>query len=82
MNIGLLKFGFIQTGLSILQNGKLPQFIPDYVIASMFDVNNTSPSPCIENLRNGLKKFCIFQVQSFNFCKKNVLDFIIWKKTK
>ena len=34
MNIGLLKFGFIQTGLSILQNGKLPQFIPDDVIAS------------------------------------------------
>ena len=67
MDIGLLKFGFIQTALSILQNGKLPQFIPDDVIALMFDVNNTSPSPCIENLRNGLKNVGIFQVQSFKF---------------
>ena len=54
--------------LSILQNGKLPQFIPDDVIASMYDVNKKGWY---------LKEVGIFQVQSFNFCKKkHVLDFI------
>ena len=75
MDIGLLKLGFIQTGLSILQNGKLPQFIPDDVIASMFDVNNTSPSPCIENLRNGLKKLVSFRYKVLIFVKKTCNGF-------
>ena len=52
----------MHTGLSILQNGKLPQFVPVDVIDAIFDVNSTLP--CIENLRNGLKKIGIFQVKS------------------
>ncbi|XP_028415611.1 uncharacterized protein LOC114538969 [Dendronephthya gigantea] len=49
-------------GLSILQNGKLPQFIPPDVISALFDVN--VKLACIENLRTGLKKVGIFQICS------------------
>ena len=31
----------MHTGLSILQNGKLPQFVPVDVIDAIFDVNST-----------------------------------------
>ena len=54
---------YVHTGLSILQNGKLPQFVPPVIISEMF--NENCKLPCIESLRIGLKKVGIFQVRSF-----------------
>jgi hypothetical protein len=50
-------------GLSVLQNGKLPQFLSKNIIGGIFDPNCTSQS--LINLRKGLGKVGIFQVGIF-----------------
>ena len=53
----------ICVGLSILQNGKLPQFMSEDMTNAIF--NNTSP--CLVNLTKGFKKVVIFQVIRIGF---------------
>ncbi|XP_070560094.1 uncharacterized protein [Ptychodera flava] len=50
----------IVIGLSILQNGKLPQFMNSNTVEELF--HSSDPSPCILNLRNGLAKLGIYQI--------------------
>ena len=52
--------------MSVLQNGKLPQFLPENVIGAVFDPDNMLQS--LINLRKGLEKVGIFQVMNFIFC--------------
>ena len=47
-------------GLSVLQNGKIPQFIPEEVLNEV--VQGPSSSPCIKNFQNGLRKVGILQL--------------------
>ena len=49
-------------GLSVLQNGKIPQYIPEEVLNAI--VQGTSLSPCINNLQNGLRKVGILQLMT------------------
>ena len=49
-------------GLSVLQNGKIPQFIPEEVLNEI--VQGPSLSPCINNLQNGLCKVGILQLMT------------------
>ena len=48
-----------------MQNGKLPQFLPENVIGAVFDPDNMLQS--LINLREGLEKVGIFQVANFIF---------------
>lgn len=47
-------------GLSVLQNGKIPQFLPEEILNTIVD--EASLSPCITNLRKGLCKVGILQL--------------------
>ncbi|XP_028406386.1 uncharacterized protein LOC114528865 [Dendronephthya gigantea] len=47
-------------GLSVLQNGKLPQFLSEDTIDRIFDPECTSQS--LINLQNGLEKLGLFQI--------------------
>ena len=48
-------------GLSILQNGKLPQFLGEQFIQEIF--NSAHPSPCMLSLHHGLAELGIYQVR-------------------
>lgn len=68
--INILKLETIETlhyntfmdivGLSILQNGKIPQFHSEEILSGIFD--DQEPQPCIAYLGNGLAKLGIIQV--------------------
>ena len=55
-------------GLSILQNGKLPQFLSDKIIHDIFMAEK---SQCVKYLIQGFEKFGIFQVDfnAFNITR-------------
>ena len=50
----------IVMGLSVLQNGKIPQFIPENMLQEI--VQGPSSSPCISNLQKGLSEVGILQL--------------------
>ena len=52
-------------GLSILQNGKLPQFFSDNIIQDIFIAKDKSK--CVKYLIQGLEKIGIFQVDFSSF---------------
>ena len=58
MNITFLKF---VTGLSIIQNSKIPTFISTQIKEMIFSLDETADQ-CISNLREGLKKVGVYQV--------------------
>ena len=49
-----------KTGLSIIQNGKIPTFLPEEMIQSIFSAGELEP--CLAELRNGFQKVGIYQV--------------------
>ena len=51
-------------GLSILQNGRMPQFLSEEQLQEVFVSEN--PHPCLLNLKNGLRKLGIYQVSYYN----------------
>lgn len=51
---------FTILGLSILQNGKLPQFLSDKIVREIFIVDEKSK--CIKYLIQGFEKLGIYQV--------------------
>jgi hypothetical protein len=51
--------------LSILQNGKVPQFIPENILHAIFSENEVSPA--ITNLREGFVKTGLYQVCVVSF---------------
>ena len=55
----------ILMGLSIVQNGTIPQFLDQELMEQIF--NEASPQPCILHLRNGLAKLGIYLVILFSF---------------
>ena len=58
MNITFLKF---VTGLSIIQNGKIPTFLFTQFKEMIFSLDETA-GLCVNNLREGLKKVGVYQV--------------------
>ena len=61
----LYIYSFVIVGLSVLQNGKLPQFLPEDTINSIFNADSTSQS--LINLKKGLEKLGLFQVINYTF---------------
>lgn len=53
---------FLITGLSILQNGKVPQFVEEDILQEIFSNATMPPNSAIKHLRNGLKCLGIHQV--------------------
>jgi len=51
----------LATGMSILQNGKIPRFLEEEVLQETF--SDAAPSRCIAYLRRGLSKLGIYQVE-------------------
>ena len=58
----------IATGMSILQNGKIPRFLTEEVFQETF--SSAAPSPCIAYLTKELSQLGIYQVE-----KKNIYLF-------
>ena len=56
-----MKCGIVM-GLRILQNGRIPQFLPEETLNELVYVQ--SPSPCILNLRRGLQKVGVYEVMA------------------
>lgn len=50
----------ILMGLSVLQNGKIPQFIPEEMLQEL--VKGPSSSPCVKNLQAGFQKTGVLQL--------------------
>jgi hypothetical protein len=50
-------------GLSILQNGKLPQFLTDDLLTEMFE--SDVKANALQHLIEGLEKLGIFQVEYY-----------------
>ena len=46
----------------MLQNGPLPQFMGEAILEAVFFDDESTISPCIKELRNGLSELGIFQV--------------------
>ena len=65
LQIFICAITFNVLGLSIVQNGPIPQFLDQELMEQIF--NETSPQPCIIHLRNGLAKLGIYQVIFFSF---------------
>lgn len=59
---------FMNTGLSILQNGKIPTFLGDDVKKAVFDGSQTPTMQCLQQLREGFQNVGIFQVNLLNNC--------------
>ena len=55
----------IATGMSILQNGKIPRFLTEEVLQETF--SSAAPPPCIAYLRKGLSQLGIYQVEKKKF---------------
>ncbi|KAK2556204.1 hypothetical protein P5673_021810 [Acropora cervicornis] len=47
-------------GLSIIQNGKIPTFLPEEIIQSIFSAGELEP--CLAELQNGFQKVGIYQL--------------------
>ena len=50
-------------GLSVLQNGKIPSFLSEEQLQELID-DSSEHSPCIVNLRNGLRKVGVLQLMA------------------
>lgn len=50
-------------GLSVLQNGKIPTFLSEEQLQELID-DSSEHSPCILNLRNGLRKVGVLQLMA------------------
>ena len=50
-------------GLSVLQNGKIPTFLSEEQLQELID-DTSDHSPCIVNLRNGLRKVGVLQLMA------------------
>jgi hypothetical protein len=59
-------------GLSILQNGKLPQFLSDKIIHDIFVAEEKSQ--CVKYLIQGFEKFGIFQVDFNHLIFKIIIN--------
>ena len=79
MNITFLKF---VTGLSIIfQNGKIPTFISTQIKEMIFSLDETA-DPCINNLREGLKKVGVYQVGAKLYYMHTKNDYTAWASKK
>ena len=56
-----INLPFLITGLSILQNGKLPRFLEEEILEEIFSTSS-KPNSAIQHLQNGLKCLGIHQV--------------------
>lgn len=56
-----INLPFLITGLSILQNGKLPRFLEEEILEEIFSTSS-KPNSAIQHLQNGLKCLGIHQI--------------------
>ena len=56
-----INLPFLITGLSILQNGKMPRFLEEDILQEVF-FPSSMPNSAIQHLQNGLKCLGIHQV--------------------
>lgn len=56
-----INLSFLITGLSILQNGKMPRFFEEDILQEIFSTSS-KPNSAIQHLQNGLKCLGIHQV--------------------
>ncbi|CAB3983996.1 leucine-rich repeat-containing DDB_G0290503 isoform X1, partial [Paramuricea clavata] len=59
-------------GLSIIQNGKIPQFMTEEIITEAFD--NSELQPCVAKLRDGFARVGIFQMVKHLPVLKNIFN--------
>ena len=64
------------SGLSILQNGKMPRFMKPDVTESIFE--NSDCTPCIAMLRKGLAGTGVYQVRFYEkVCKRSFSKYVV-----
>ena len=69
------------SGLSILQNGKVPRFMKPDFIESIFE--NSDCTPCIAMLRKGLAGTGVYQVKLYEkVCKKSFSKYVVVLRKK